>query len=288
MAKLRVFQLASELKYDKNQLITLCKDAGLGIKSPLSSITEETAQQIRDLVKKKSEVKAEVVAVPDGVIRSMKDLPSISSDDLERGKAKLGTKKPEVKKVANPPKTQKAKAAEASKPADNRKPAHIFHPSPEHKKTKKKAMTEFERQAAKITKRKQQKERQSARLQQRELEEIERDEASKVLSLGDAVSVAEIANLMEIKPSELIEKLMSMGIIASINQRLDDDTLEIIAEEYGYSIAEEETEKEITFDFEDAEEDLLPREPVVTIMGHVDHGKTTLLDFIRKYEGKYA
>jgi len=85
MAKIRVFQLASELNYDKNKLVTLCKESGLEVKSPLSAVDEDLANKIKELVKTK-EVKP---ATTDGVIRTMKDLPSISSDDLERGKIRL-------------------------------------------------------------------------------------------------------------------------------------------------------------------------------------------------------
>ena len=83
MSKIRVFQLAADLNYDKNQLVSLCKKKGLNVRSPLSSVDEAMAAKIRALVES-AETKVET---GDGVIRSMKDLPSISSDDLEIGRA---------------------------------------------------------------------------------------------------------------------------------------------------------------------------------------------------------
>ena len=86
MAKIRVFQIASELSFDKNKLVSLCKKNGIDVKSPLSSVDDDLAEQIRSLVKV-DEV-ADTGSV-DGVIRSMRDLPSISSDDLEKGKVAI-------------------------------------------------------------------------------------------------------------------------------------------------------------------------------------------------------
>ncbi len=117
----------------------------------------------------------------------------------------------------------------------------------------------------------------------RELANQEREAAeNSIIKITEFVTVNDLANLMNVPVNQVIATCMNLGVMVSINQRLDAETINIVAEEFGFTTEYVSAEvSEAIATEEDSEEDLVPRPPIVTVMGHVDHGKTSLLDYIR-------
>jgi translation initiation factor IF-2 len=126
-------------------------------------------------------------------------------------------------------------------------------------------------------------EKRQERREQDALNEAIQQEEDKIIKVTEFVTVSELANMMDVGATQIISSCMSLGMMVTLNQRLDAETLTIVADEFGFQV--EFVDSEVTdaiAEEADIEEDLLPRAPIVTVMGHVDHGKTSLLDYIRK------
>ena len=268
MAKKRLFQVAREYKITSEALLKMLRGLGFQLKSHMSTATDEVLEAIEKKFKtEKESIKQEIeVKKKKTKEREKKEYDEFiqmdkpPEDKAARFKQLVSKYKDEKKKKRRKDKKRKKK----SRVIDQKEVADTV------KKTLARIDTGARRQKYK------------RRPQKESLAEVEEEN---VIHVNEFMSVAELANEMGIKANELIAKCMSLGMMVSINQRLDMDTIETLALEFGLNtkVIKELGEEELLEDQEEPDEEtaLEHRPPVVTVMGHVDHGKTSLLDYIR-------
>ncbi|MFI8492099.1 translation initiation factor IF-2 [Peribacillus butanolivorans] len=242
MTKLRVYEYAKQKNVSSKEVITKLKEMNIEVTNHMTALDDSTVNKLNDSIKPKSEDKSPATEPKANATVAKYEAEADEKSTVNKEKLK---KKPPVKPVGT-----KKPAGQFSRGRNNR-----------NKNNKQRQQAP----QAPVTKRK-----------ERELPEK--------ITFYESLTVMELGKKLHREPSEIIKKLFMLGVMATINQTLDKDAIELICAEYGV-LAEEEIRVDLTdlesLVTEDASEDLIERPAVVTIMGHVDHGKTTLLDSIR-------